>query len=56
MYTLLYLKWITKTYCVAHETLLNVRCQHGWEEVWGRIDTFACMAESLSAHLKLQHC
>ena len=32
MYTLLYLKWIrTKTYCVAHETLLNVMWQPGWK-------------------------
>ena len=27
MYTLLYLKWITRTYCIAHGTLLNVMCQ-----------------------------
>ena len=32
MYTLLQLKWTTKTYCTAHETLLNVMCQPGWEE------------------------
>ena len=27
MYTLLYLKWITRTYCIAHGTLLNVMRQ-----------------------------
>ena len=47
MYTLLYLKWITKTCCVAHGTLLSVMCQPGWEEVWGRMDTCVGMAESL---------
>jgi len=32
MYTLLYLKWVTKrTYDIAHGTLLNVVCQPGWE-------------------------
>ena len=31
MYTLLYLKWITKVYCIAHGTLLNVMWQPGWE-------------------------
>ena len=33
MCTLLYLKWITKIYCRAHGTLLNVMWQPGWE--WG---------------------
>ena len=34
VYTLLYLKWITKrTYCLVHGTLLNVMWQPGWE--WG---------------------
>ena len=28
---LLYLKWITKVYCTAHGTLLNVMWQPGWE-------------------------
>ena len=33
MYTLLCLIWIIKrTYCIAHETLLNVMWQPGWEE------------------------
>ena len=33
MYTLLYSKWKpTRTYCIAHGTLLNVMCQPGWEE------------------------
>ena len=35
MYTLLYLKWITKIYGVAHGTLVNVMCQPGWEEWFG---------------------
>ena len=34
VYILLYLKWIiTQTYCIAHETLLSVTCQAGWEGV-----------------------
>ena len=33
MYTLLYLKWIMKTYCTAQGTLVNVMCQPGWEGV-----------------------
>ena len=33
MYILLYLKWISNKDCIAHETLLNVMCQPGWE--WG---------------------
>ena len=28
-------KMETKTYCIAHETLLNVMCQPGWEEGLG---------------------
>ena len=32
LYTLLYLKWITKrSYCIAWRTLLNVLWQPGWE-------------------------
>ena len=31
MDTLLYLKWITRTYCIAQGTLLNVMWQPGWE-------------------------
>ena len=35
-YILLYLKWIpTRTYCIAHGTLLNVMCQPEWEAVSG---------------------
>ena len=46
MYTLLYLKQITtKTYCIVH--LLNVMCQPGREEDWGRMNTCVCTAESL---------
>jgi len=47
MYTLLYLKWITRTYCIAHGTLLNVMWQPEWEGVWGRMDTCICMTEAL---------
>ena len=31
MYTLLYLKWITRIYCIAQGTLLNIMWQPGWE-------------------------
>jgi len=31
MDTLLYFKWITRTYCIAQGTLLNVMWQPGWE-------------------------
>ena len=45
MYTLLYLKWITtRTYCIAHGTLLNVMWQTGWE---GSLGENICMTESL---------
>ena len=48
MYTLLYLKWITtRTCCIARGTLLSVMWQFEWEGVWGRMDTWICMAESL---------
>ena len=44
---LLYLRRITnKTYCIAHETVLSVMCQPGWERFWGRTDTCKCMVES----------
>ena len=44
---LLYLRWITnKTCCIAHETVLSVMCQPGWERFWGRTDTCKCMVES----------
>ena len=35
MNTLLYLKWITRTYWIAHGTLLNVMWQPGWERDLG---------------------
>ena len=36
MCTLLYLKWIpTRSYCIAHGTLLNVMWQARWEESLG---------------------
>ena len=49
MYTLLYLELSTRTYCIAHGTLLNVMCQPGWEENLGESGymTCICMAESL---------
>ena len=48
MCTLLYLKWLTtKTYCIAHRTLLNIMWQPGWEGFCGRMDTCICMTESL---------
>ena len=31
MYTVLYLKWITRTYGIAHRTLLSVMWQPGQE-------------------------
>ena len=46
--TLLYLKWIpTRTYCIAHGTLLNVICQYRWKGGFKGIDTCIGMAESL---------
>ena len=35
MYTLLYSKWITRNYCTAHGTLLNIICQPGWKRDLG---------------------
>ena len=49
MYTLLYVKWITKrTCCIAHGTLLSVMWQPGWEGTSGE-NGYMCvnMAESL---------
>ena len=43
MDTLLYLKWITRTYCIAQGTLLNVMWQPGWEGSLGEnghVDTY----------------
>ena len=42
---------------MAHGTLFSVMWQSGGQESWERMDTRACMAESLALHLKLsQHC
>ena len=30
-----YLKWLTRTYCIAHGTLLSVMSQAGWERSLG---------------------
>ena len=35
MYTLLYLKWTTMSYCTAQGTLLNVMWQPGCERSFG---------------------
>ena len=35
MDTLLYLKWVTRTYWTAQGTLLNAMRQPGWEGTWG---------------------
>ena len=57
MYILLYLKWITNAYCIAHGTLVNVTCQPGWE--WGLGENgymyrYSC---PFAVHLKLaKHC
>ena len=43
MYTLLYLKWITtRTYNIAHGTLLSVMWQPGWDEGLGE-NGYICM-------------
>ena len=49
VYTVMYLKQIIpRTYCVAQGTLLNVRCQPGWEGSLGEKGYMCtCMAESL---------
>ena len=48
MDTLLYLKWITRTYCIAQGTLLNVMWQPGWEGSLGENGyRYTYMAESL---------
>ena len=31
VYTLLFFKWITRTYCIVQGTLLNVMWEPGWE-------------------------
>ena len=47
MYTLLYLKWITASYCVAQQTAqCHVAAWMGGE-FGERMDTCICMAESL---------
>ena len=40
----------TRTYCIAHGTLLSVMCQPGWTGIWRRMDTCVCMAESLCCY------
>ena len=49
VYTVMRLKQIIpRTYCVAQGTLLNVRCQPGWEGSLGEKGYMCtCMAESL---------
>ena len=49
MYMLLSLKWITsKDLRTAQGTLFKVMWQPGWGgAVWGRVDTYVSMAESL---------
>ena len=50
MYTWLCLKTITtRTYCLAHATLLSVIWQPGWQGGLGENDTCTCKAESLIA-------
>ena len=46
MNTLLYLKWITRTYWIAHGTLLKVMWQPGWERDMGE-NICLYVAESL---------
>ena len=38
---------LTRTYCIAHWTLLNAMRQPGREGSWGRMDTCICVAELL---------
>ena len=47
MYTLLYLKWKTRTYC-KHRKLCSVLCGSlDGTGIWRRMDTRICMAKSL---------
>ena len=43
IYTLLYFKWVTNKGLQG----LNVICYLNGREVWGRMDTWICMVESL---------
>ena len=46
VYTVMYLKQIIpRTYCVAQGTLLNVRCQPGWE---GSLGAGVCWVSNVS--------
>ena len=40
------LNW-TRTYHIAHETLINVTSWPGWKGSWEKMDTCVCMAGSL---------
>ena len=48
-YTLLYLKWIVSKdlLYLAQGILLSVTWQPACEGVWGRMDTYVCMTQSL---------
>ena len=59
MYTLLYFKWITNKFHIAHGTLLNVMWHWIGREVWGRMDGYMYMLwlSPCTVHLKLsQYC
>lgn len=58
MYTLVYLKWIAnKDLLYSTWNLLNVMAGPNGTGAWGRMDTWACMANPSAVHLKLsQHC
>ena len=48
VYKVLRSTWLTtKTYCIAHGTLLSDMWQPGWEEIWETMDTCMYMTESL---------
>ena len=53
MFTLLYLKWITNK-DLLYSTWNSAQCygQPGWEGSLGRMNTWACMAESLHSPLE----
>ena len=48
MYTLLYLKWITRKGLLLHRDLCSILGGSlGGRGIWGRMETCICMAESL---------
>ena len=51
MYTLLYLKWIIRTYCRAQGTLLNVVRHPGWDGSVGE-NGYTCVTEPLCCPLE----